>query len=97
MTNRLSSGGLTSYSMPQGDKRGATYEFYDWSYDGEWIGNNLMNGLGALVDGDEGPDDYKMGYYPKGIFYRSRVVPYAEYRVPRKHLNLNSRVSIFLF
>ena len=42
------SGGLVSYSMPQGDRRGGgsssssggnrggAYEFYDYSYDGEW-------------------------------------------------------------
>ena len=34
----LVSGGVVSYSMPQGDKRGATYEFYDWNYDGQWRG-----------------------------------------------------------
>ena len=32
------SGGIVSYSMPQGDKRGSTYEFYDWNYDGQWRG-----------------------------------------------------------
>ena len=28
-------GGVASYSMPQGDKRGTAYEFYDWTYDGD--------------------------------------------------------------
>jgi discoidin domain receptor family protein 2 len=59
------SGGLVSYSMPQGDKRGATYEFYDYSYDGEWRGDSLVNGLGSLTDGDLGPADYKLSYYSK--------------------------------
>ena len=57
--------------MPQGDKRGTTYEFYDWNYDGEWLGDHLKNGLGALVDGDLGPDDYKLGYYAKSKYFIS--------------------------
>lgn len=63
MTN--CSGKVISYSMPQGDKRGATYEFYDWNYDGEWRGDSLRNGLGALTDSNLGPADYKLGYYAK--------------------------------
>ena len=51
--------------MPQGDKRGSTYEFYDYSYDGEWRGDGLYNGLGSLTDGDLGPADYKLSYYTK--------------------------------
>ena len=51
--------------MPQGDKRGSTYEFYDWNYDGEWKGENLLNGLGSLTDSNLGPADYKLGYYAK--------------------------------
>ena len=51
--------------MPQGDKRGATYEFYDWNYDGEWRGEMLRNGLGSLTDSNLGPADYKLGYYAK--------------------------------
>jgi discoidin domain receptor family protein 2 len=51
--------------MPQGDKRGATYEFYDFNYDGVWSGDNLRNGLGSLTDGNLGPADYKLSYYAK--------------------------------
>ena len=58
-------GGIISYAMPQGDKRGATYEFYDWNYDGEWRGEQLTNGLGSLTDGNTGPADYKLSYYAK--------------------------------
>ena len=49
--------------MPQGDRRGNAYEFYDYTYDGEWKGNRLINGLGCLTDGDFGPQDYKLSYY----------------------------------
>ena len=86
-------GGLLSYSLPQGDKRGATYEFYDWNYDGEWIGNQLKNGLGALVDGNVGPDDYKLGYYAKSkytffLLVVKNLVSY--YSLQKKSFNLNS-------
>nr|ALV82497.1 Ddr2 [Leptinotarsa decemlineata] len=57
--------GVISYSMPQGDKRGNNWEFYDFgsfSYDGQWIDNELKDGLGQLVDGKIGPDDYKADY-----------------------------------
>ncbi len=60
-------GGLVAYSMPQGDRRGTAYDFYDWSYDGEWRGGKLDNGLGCLTDGDYGPDNFKLSYYPQGL------------------------------
>ena len=49
----------------QGDKRGTAYEFYDWTYDGEWRGSHLVNGLGLLTDGDYGPENFKLAYYAK--------------------------------
>lgn len=51
-----------SYSMPQGDKRGAGWEFFDATYDGHWDGQ-LQRGLGQLTDGKVGPENFKMGYY----------------------------------
>lgn len=55
--------GIVSYSMPQGDKRGNGWEFYDTAYDGHWDGEELRRGLGQLTDGRFGPDNFKMGYY----------------------------------
>lgn len=49
--------------MPQGDKRGNDWEFYDTAYDGHWDGEELRRGLGQLTDGKFGPDNFKMGYY----------------------------------
>jgi discoidin domain receptor family protein 2 len=60
--------GIMSYSMPQGDKRGTAYEFYDWTYDGEWRGSELVNGLGCLTDGDYGPENFKLSYYAQSKF-----------------------------
>ena len=57
--------GSTSFIIPQGDKRGTAYEFYDWTYDGEWRGTQLVNGLGLLTDGDYGPENFKLAYYAK--------------------------------
>ncbi|BET00240.1 Discoidin domain-containing receptor [Nesidiocoris tenuis] len=54
--------GIVSYSMPQGDKRGATWEFFDATYDGHWDAE-LRRGLGQLTDGKIGPENFKMGYY----------------------------------
>lgn len=44
--------------MPQGDKRNNDWEFFDSTYDGLWDGD-LRRGLGLLVDGKYGPDNYK--------------------------------------
>ncbi|KAK0181074.1 hypothetical protein PV327_003391 [Microctonus hyperodae] len=54
--------GIIAYSMPQGDTRGNEWEFFDSTYDGHWDGE-LRRGLGQLVDGRIGPDNFKMGYY----------------------------------
>lgn len=55
--------GIVSYSMPQGDKRGPNWEFYDTSYDGYWDGGRLRDGLGLLTDGLTGPEDFKETFY----------------------------------
>ena len=53
--------GVVSYSMPQGDKRGA-WEFFDAAYDGYW-NEELARGLGQLTDGRTGPDNFKASYF----------------------------------
>nr|CAH0107509.1 unnamed protein product [Daphnia galeata] len=55
--------GIASYLMPQGDQRGAGWQFYDTSYDGIWDGSLLRQGLGQLTDGKLGPDNFKASYY----------------------------------
>lgn len=57
------SDGISSYTMPQGDQRGAGWQFYDASYDGIWDGSLLRQGLGQLTDGKLGPDNFKSAYY----------------------------------
>ncbi|ERL85490.1 hypothetical protein D910_02909 [Dendroctonus ponderosae] len=55
--------GIVSYSMPQGDKRGPNWEFFDLGYDGVWEGPELRHGLGQLIDGKFGHDDFKTDQY----------------------------------
>lgn len=55
--------GILSYSMPQGDKRGASWEFYDFTYDGHWDGEKLKYGLGQLTDSVVAPDDFKLAFH----------------------------------
>ena len=62
----------------------------DWNYDGEWKGDQLMNGLGCLADGNMGPEDYKLSYYAK-----SKLLPKLErlYRAlsrRRRTINIES-------
>jgi len=54
--------GILSYSMPQGDKRGASWEFFDSTYDGEWE-PEPHGGLGQLTDTVFGEDTFKMSYF----------------------------------
>ncbi|XP_058790715.1 epithelial discoidin domain-containing receptor 1-like isoform X2 [Phymastichus coffea] len=56
------SDGIVSYSMPQGETRSKDWEFYDVTYDGLWDGE-LRRGLGQLIDGKAGPDNYKNGFH----------------------------------
>lgn len=59
--------GIVSYSMPQGDKRGPNWVFYDSAYDGHWEGNELRHGLGLLIDGKFGHDDFKMDIHNENL------------------------------
>lgn len=61
------SDGIVSYSMPQGDKRGASWEFYDFAYDGHWDGEKLKYGLGQLTDGQIAPDDFKLSFHQENV------------------------------
>lgn len=51
--------GLTSYIIPKGVQRGNEVELSDRTYDGEDEGDRLVNGLGQLVDGQKGVDNFR--------------------------------------
>ena len=61
----LSNDHLTSYSIPQGDRRSFDMDFSDKTYDGYL--SSLTNGLGQLIDGDTGSDDIRLDTQSWGL------------------------------
>ncbi|XP_041368248.1 discoidin domain-containing receptor 2-like isoform X2 [Gigantopelta aegis] len=59
--------GLVSYSMPQGGKRGAEVDLFDFTYDGLFQSNYLKDGLGQLADGEEGDTNFRLDSQRIGI------------------------------
>lgn len=51
--------GLASYIIPKGVQRGNEVELSDKTYDGEDEGDRLVGGLGQLVDGQKGVDNFR--------------------------------------
>lgn len=49
-----------SYSMPQGVRRGPELDLSDRTYDGREEGGQLTHGLGQLVDGQKGQDNFRL-------------------------------------
>ncbi|KAF4518476.1 hypothetical protein B566_EDAN006481 [Ephemera danica] len=52
--------GLVSYTMPQGEQRGSELDLSDRTYDGRDEGGYLIGGLGQLVDGQRGADNFRL-------------------------------------
>lgn len=82
----LSADGIVSYSMPQGDKRGTDWEFFDATYDGHWDGDLLQRGLGLLTDGKVGPENFRMGYYERSKSVRNKKSNWTGTRLPLNFL-----------
>ncbi|XP_065160829.1 discoidin domain-containing receptor tyrosine kinase B isoform X2 [Atheta coriaria] len=55
-----STDGLISYAGPQGLKRGPEMDLSDRTYDGKEEGGMLTYGLGQLVDGRKGQDNFRL-------------------------------------
>ncbi|CAK9798437.1 Discoidin domain-containing receptor 2 [Anthophora quadrimaculata] len=70
--------GLVSYSMPQGIKRGSEVDLSDRTYDGREEGGYLSGGLGQLVDGQKGPDNFRLDVSGNG---KGELLPCAETRL----------------
>lgn len=51
--------GLVSYIIPKGVQRGNEVELSDKTYDGDDEGDRLVGGLGQLVDGQKGMDNFR--------------------------------------
>lgn len=52
--------GLLSYAGPQGLRRGPELDLTDRLYDGREEGGQLAGGLGQLVDGQKGQDNFRL-------------------------------------
>ncbi|XP_046467696.1 discoidin domain-containing receptor 2 isoform X1 [Neodiprion pinetum] len=61
--------GLVSYSMPQGIQRGSEVDLSDRTYDGREEGGHLSRGLGQLVDGRKGADNFRLDVSGNGKGY----------------------------
>ncbi|KAK3866940.1 hypothetical protein Pcinc_027555 [Petrolisthes cinctipes] len=62
-------GGLVSYSMPDGDLRGGDTALTDLTYDGTGRGSQLRGGLGQLVDGETGHTNFRVDALGMGRGY----------------------------
>ncbi|EDW54493.1 GM18617 [Drosophila sechellia] len=51
--------GIVSYSIPNGMQRGMDIDLSDKTYDGYEEGDHYVNGLGQLVDGQRGKDNFR--------------------------------------
>lgn len=61
------SDGITSYTIPLDGTAGDPTDVSDLSHDGTVIGDKIQGGLGRLVDGIHGEDNFKMDIgYGKG-------------------------------
>ncbi|EDS35367.1 discoidin domain receptor [Culex quinquefasciatus] len=58
--------GLLSYSIPKGVIRGMEVDLSDRTYDGEEEGDRLVGGLGQLVDGQKGADNFRIDIHGFG-------------------------------
>lgn len=52
--------GIVAYSIPKGVQRGMEINLSDKTYDGQDKGDRFVNGLGQLVDGQRGKDNFRM-------------------------------------
>lgn len=52
--------------MPQGIQRGTEVDLTDRTYDGQEDAGYLSGGLGQLVDGQKGPDNFRLDVNSNG-------------------------------
>lgn len=67
--------GLVSYSIPKGVQRGLEIDLSDQTYDGHDENDRLVDGLGQLVDGQRGTDNFRTDIhgYGKGMFNTQNI------------------------
>lgn len=62
-----STDGIVSYSMREGDRRGAEVDFLDFTYDGVNSDGFRRDGLGQLTDGELGESNFRLDPQELGI------------------------------
>ncbi|ALC38374.1 CG34380 [Drosophila busckii] len=61
--------GIVSYSIPKGVQRGMEVDLSDKTYDGNEEGDRYVDGLGQLVDGQKGKDNFRTDIHGFGKGY----------------------------
>ncbi|XP_036321548.1 uncharacterized protein LOC118735725 [Rhagoletis pomonella] len=61
--------GIVSYSIPKGVQRGMEVDLSDKTYDGYEQGDRYVDGLGQLVDGQKGKDNFRTDIHGYGKGY----------------------------
>ncbi|XP_070145230.1 uncharacterized protein [Drosophila kikkawai] len=61
--------GIMSYSIPKGVQRGMEVDLSDKTYDGNEQGDRFVDGLGQLVDGQKGKDNFRTDIHGFGKGY----------------------------
>ncbi|XP_055850149.1 discoidin domain-containing receptor 2-like isoform X2 [Episyrphus balteatus] len=61
--------GIVSYSIPKGVQRGMEIDLSDKTYDGHEEGDRFVDGLGQLVDGQKGKDNFRTDIHGFGKGY----------------------------
>ncbi|XP_055387519.1 discoidin domain-containing receptor tyrosine kinase B-like isoform X2 [Condylostylus longicornis] len=61
--------GIISYSIPKGIQRSMEIDLSDKTYDGQEENDRLVNGLGQLVDGQKGRDNFRTDIHGFGKGY----------------------------
>lgn len=66
---------LLSYSIPKGVQRGLEVDLSDQTYDGRDEGDQLVGGLGQLVDGQRGTDNFRSDIhgFGKGMCFELKI------------------------
>jgi hypothetical protein len=95
------SGGIVSYHVPEDTSREPGQDLSDSSYDGIRRDGELVGGLGQLVDGEVGGDNFRLDIgYGKGEYTVLLPVErsaYLEARSVNKLPRLSRLLSLFIF
>lgn len=72
----MCAGGVISYSSPESSE--ITQGLWDSSYDGQRSNGEIFGGLGRLVDGEVGADNFRLDIgLGKGAYYSLIVINFT--------------------